>query len=135
MLKLYVCVLEAIDLPVETSYVKLKLGKLKSKTRTLSHTSNPVWYEEFVFRVHDADDELIVSVFNHDDESVVINGSLDLLGEVRIPVRSVASEDKQTLPPTWFSLGTSKSGKFVNKYCGWFVSFSMFSNTLQKFVL
>ncbi|XP_028791827.1 C2 and GRAM domain-containing protein At5g50170-like [Neltuma alba] len=118
MLRLYVCVLEAKDLPVKNSYVKLKLGKLKSRTRILRHTFNPVWYEEFVFRVHDAHEELIVSVFNHNDESVVANGCLDLLGEVRIPVGSVACEDKQTLPPTWFSLECPKSGKFVNIYCG-----------------
>ncbi|KAF7838280.1 C2 and GRAM domain-containing protein [Senna tora] len=123
--RLYVCVLEAKDLPVQNSYVKLKLGKFKSKskTRILRHSSNPVWYEEFVFRVHDIDDagELIVSVFSHNDEESLVfnNGSPDLLlGEVRILVASVACQDKQTLPPTWFSLGTSKSGKFFNTYCG-----------------
>nr|KYP69631.1 Uncharacterized protein YHR080C family [Cajanus cajan] len=35
MLKLYVCVLEAKVLPVKDSYVKLRLGKFKSKTRVL----------------------------------------------------------------------------------------------------
>ncbi|KAK4264394.1 hypothetical protein QN277_025576 [Acacia crassicarpa] len=119
MLRLYVCVLEAKDLPVKNSYVKLKLGKFKSKTRILRHTSNPVWYEEFVFRVLDAaHDELVVSILNHNHEPVVVNGGLDLLGEVRIPVDSVASEDKQILPPTWFSLECPKTEKFVNIYCG-----------------
>ncbi|XP_061343598.1 C2 and GRAM domain-containing protein At5g50170 [Gastrolobium bilobum] len=119
MLRLYVCILEAKDLPVKDSYVKLKLGKFKLKTRILRNTFSPVWNEEFVFRVHDVEDVLIVSVVNHnDDESKVINGSLDFLGEVRIPVGSVAFEDKQTLPPTWFSLKCPKSGKFFNIYCG-----------------
>ncbi|KAJ1403301.1 VASt domain [Sesbania bispinosa] len=118
MLRLYVCVLEAKDLPVKNTYVKLKIGKFKSKTRILRNTSNPIWNEEFVFRVHDAEDVLVVSVVNHNDESRVINGFVDFLGEVRIPLGSVAFEEKQTLPPTWFSLQSPKSGKFFNTYCG-----------------
>ncbi|KAK7281951.1 hypothetical protein RIF29_10359 [Crotalaria pallida] len=116
MLRLNVCVLEARDLPVKDSYVKLKLGKYKSKTRILRTTCNPVWNEEFVFKVHDnnKEDVLVVYVVNHDEESRV--GFL--LGEVRIQVAFVASQDKQTLPPTWFSLESPKSGKFFNKYCG-----------------
>ncbi|KAJ7956175.1 C2 and GRAM domain-containing protein [Quillaja saponaria] len=117
-MRLYVYVLEAKELPVQDSYVKLKVGKFKSKTRILRHNSNPVWNEEFVFRVHDAHDELILSVVNHNDETKVLNGSVDLLGQVRIPVWSVAAEENQTLPPTWFSLESSKIGKLVNKNCG-----------------
>lgn len=97
--------------------MKLKLGKFKSKTRILGHTCNPVWNEEFVFKVHDhnKEDVFVVSIVNHDGESI-------LIGEVRIQVAFVASQDKQTLPPTWFSLETPKSGKFFNKYCGLFHS-------------
>lgn len=109
---MYVCVLEAKDLPVKDSYVKLKLGKFKSKTRILRHICNPVWNEEFVFKVHDHNN-------NKEDVLVVSNdGESILLGEVRIQVAFVASQDKQTLPPTWFSLETPKSGEFFNKYCG-----------------
>ncbi|KAE9608533.1 putative C2 domain, GRAM domain, VASt domain-containing protein [Lupinus albus] len=123
MLKLNVCILEAKDLPLNNSYVKLKLGKFKSKTRILRHTCNPVWNEEFVFKVHDKKENvLIISVVNvHDDESkVVTNDSLDfVVGEIRIQLAFVASQDKQTLPPTWFSLETTtNSGKFFKKYCG-----------------
>lgn len=118
------CVLEAKDLPVKDSYVKLKLGKFKSKTRILRNTCNPVWNEEFAFRVQDLEEVLVVSVVNHSDELRVINGSVDFVGEVRVLVGSVASADKQTLPPTWFSLESPKSGKFFNKNCGLFPSLS-----------
>ncbi|KAH1126466.1 hypothetical protein AAZX31_06G169700 [Glycine max] len=123
MLRLYVCVLETKDLPVKDTYVTLRLGKLKCKTRILRNTWNPVWNEEFGFKVHGAEDVLVVSVVvNHDNNNKcrsVTNGSVvEFVGEVRIPVGSVAFEDKQTLLPTWFSLESPKSGRFFNKYCG-----------------
>ncbi|KAI4336218.1 hypothetical protein L6164_014772 [Bauhinia variegata] len=119
-MRLYVYLLEAKDLATKYKdfYVKLKLGKLKSKTRTLRNTPNPVWNEEFVFRVHDTDDELIVSVISRNDVSKVPIGSVDILGQVRIPVASISAEDNQTLPPTWFSLESSKGKKVVNRDCG-----------------
>ncbi|XP_027337352.1 C2 and GRAM domain-containing protein At5g50170 [Abrus precatorius] len=118
LLRVFVCVLQAKDLPVKDSCVKLKLGKFKCKTRTLRNTSNPVWNKEFGFKVHDAKDVLLVSVANHSDEWRVSNGCVNFVGEVRIPVGSVAFEDKQTLLPTWFSLESPRSGKFFNKFCG-----------------
>ncbi|KAL5718136.1 hypothetical protein ACHQM5_011072 [Ranunculus cassubicifolius] len=117
-MKLYVYVLEARDLHVNggsclDAYVKVKVGKLKSRTRVLKKTRNPVWNEEFVFRVLDVEDDLIVSVF-HKDDSGFFNLSRDLLGQAEISVKSIVSEDDQTLPPTWFSLqvpkGNVKSG-------------------------
>lgn len=128
------CVLEAKDLPVKNSYVKLKLGKSKSKTRTLRDTCDPVWNEECVFKVQDgANEELVVSVmFDHNDDGdgggECLEGNKDcLLGEVRIPVGSVACEDKQILPPTWFSLDCcNNTGKFVNIYCGLLICFPLF---------
>ncbi|KAI5407185.1 C2 and GRAM domain-containing protein At5g50170 isoform X1 [Lathyrus oleraceus] len=121
--KLYVCVLEATDLPVKNSRVKLKLGKFKYKTRILRNTFSPIWNEEFVFKVKDIADEVLdVILVSHNDEPKVINGSaVDFVGEVRIPVGSVVSEDKnkQILPPTWFSLQClNKNGKYFNKFCG-----------------
>ncbi|OVA20611.1 C2 calcium-dependent membrane targeting [Macleaya cordata] len=125
-MRLCVYVLEARDLPVKDSegltdaFVKLHVGKYKSKTRVLKKTLNPVWNEEFVFRVHDIDDELIVSVFHHDDHGF-FNAPGDLLGRVRIPLWSVIDEDNQTLPPTWFSLEKDKphlNGKSMVKDSG-----------------
>lgn len=116
-------VLEARDLLVKDSkglthldaYVKLHLGKRKSKTRVLKNTQNPVWNEEFVFRGVDMDDELVISVFHKDDGNGLFNLWRHLVGRLRVPVWSVNSEEKQTLPPTWFSLENSKSDKDCGK--------------------
>ncbi|XP_021801704.1 C2 and GRAM domain-containing protein At5g50170 [Prunus avium] len=117
-MRLYGYVMEAQDLHVKESYVKLQVRRHKSKTRILRNTTNPVWNEEFVFRVHDMnEEELLVSVFHHDDESGLFNGD-DLVGRVRIPVCSVAAETNCTLPPAWYSLESPKTGKFINKDCG-----------------
>ncbi|XP_021292585.1 C2 and GRAM domain-containing protein At5g50170 isoform X2 [Herrania umbratica] len=117
-MRLYVYVLQAKNLGVEDSYVKLQVGKFKSKTRTLRSTLNPIWNEEFVFRVHDVGEQVVVSVFHHDDDSGFFNASKDLVGRVRIPVWLIADEDNQTLPPTWLSLEEPKTGRFINKDCG-----------------
>ncbi|KAL6997102.1 hypothetical protein U1Q18_007224 [Sarracenia purpurea var. burkii] len=118
-MKLYVYVLEGADLATKNSYVKLQVGKFKSKTRVLREASNPAWNEEFAFRVHDMEDELLVSVYHHHDNgSGFFNVSGDLMGLIRIPVWSVASEENHNLPPTWFSLEKPKASKSINKYCG-----------------
>lgn len=122
-MRLYVYVLEAKDLAEEEDcFVKLRVGKCKAKTRVLKGTSNPVWNEEFVFRVRDIEeDELLVSVFQRDDDSSgILEGARRglLLGRVRIPICSVAGEENQALPPTWFPLERRRSGKFISKVCG-----------------
>ncbi|KAL5814872.1 hypothetical protein ACOSQ4_025513 [Xanthoceras sorbifolium] len=118
-MRLYVYVLQAKDLLVRDSYVKVQVGKYKSKTRILRNNANPVWNEEFVFRIHDVEvEELVVSVFNHDHDSGFLHTSGDCMGRVRIPVWSVAAENNQVLPPTWFSLEHSKTGKYINTVCG-----------------
>lgn len=118
-MKLYVYVLEAKGLPVKESYAKLRVGKVKSKTRVLKNTSEPVWNEEFAFRINHVDEELIISVNHHDDDSVFHHhGSGHLLGRVRVPVWTVCAEENQTLQPTWFSLQSPKTGKFKNRDCG-----------------
>ncbi|CAN4085978.1 unnamed protein product [Withania somnifera] len=118
-MRLYVYLLEGKYWAVEDSYVKLKIGKFKSKTRVLKNTRNPIWNEEFVFRVHDLEDELVLSVYQHHDHSGIFNNVYgDLVGKLKIPVSSVASEENHNLPPTWFSLQKPKSAKSVDKYCG-----------------
>lgn len=113
-------VLEGQGLHAKNCYVKLQVGKEKSKTRILRQPANNlVWNEEFVFRVHDLDEELVVSVHDHDDDSGFFHGSGGLMGRVRFPVWSVVAEDNHTLPPTWFSLEKPKStGKDINKESG-----------------
>lgn len=117
-MKLYAYVLEARDLASEDIYVKLRIGKSKSKTRVLKGTLNPAWNEEFAFRVHDMDDELVVSVYHHEDDSGFFNVSGDLMGQVRVSVRSIAAEENRNLPPTWFSLEKPKGSRLVNQDCG-----------------
>ncbi|XVF11154.1 hypothetical protein REPUB_Repub08aG0001500 [Reevesia pubescens] len=119
-MRLYVYVLQAKDLAVEDTYVKLQVGKFKSKTRCLRSSFNPVWNEESVFRVNDVGEQLVLSVFHHHDDSAFFNASKDLFGRVTIPVWLVADQDNQTLPPTWLSLDHPKTGKFINKDCGRF---------------
>lgn len=111
-------VLEGRDLCVEESYVKLQVGKFKSKTRVLRRSRNPVWNEEFAFRVHDVGDELILSVFHHDGESGFFNSSNELVGRVRVPILIVLARENQTLPPTWFSLERPGSEKFISQEYG-----------------
>ncbi|KAI3876690.1 hypothetical protein MKX03_034199 [Papaver bracteatum] len=119
-MRLYVYVLEAKELSTlqggaTNAFVKLQVGKYKSKPRVLKKNVNPVWNdEEFVFRVHDMDDELVVSVYeynNGQDHGFFNNVHGELLGKVRIPLWSVINEDKQTLPPTWFSLERDDDNK------------------------
>lgn len=124
-MRLYVYVLEAKDLPVKSrSYVKLQVGKFKSKTR-LVNGSDPVWNEEFVFRVHDLNDELVLSIYHHDDDddsySRVFNVSGFLLGRVRVPVWTVSGEENMCLPPTWFSLQKPKNGKHAKQNSGLYI--------------
>ncbi|XVF49315.1 hypothetical protein PTKIN_Ptkin04bG0001500 [Pterospermum kingtungense] len=119
-MRLYVYVLQAKDLAVKDTYVKLRVGKSKSKTKTSRNTLNPVWNEEFVFRVHDVDQQLLASVYHHDDDSgFFINASKDLVGRVTIPIWLILDEHNQTLPPTWLSLEKPRTGrKFIYKDCG-----------------
>lgn len=117
-MRLYVYVMEAQDLIVKDACVVLQVGKHKSKTRILRNTTNPAWNEEFVFRVYDINEELLLSVFHRDDHDNDDGGS-QLVGRVRIPVCSVAAaENTCTLPPAWYSFERPKSGKFINKDCG-----------------
>ncbi|CAN8253505.1 unnamed protein product [Cochlearia groenlandica] len=119
-MRLYVYVLQAKDLPVKETFVKLHAGKKhKSKTRVARDTSNPIWNEEFVFRVSDSDDgeegvSVVVSVIHHEHDSHSGQSSNALIGKVRVPLCSVAGEENQTLLPTWFVIEKPSHGKFVN---------------------
>ncbi|XP_027167160.1 C2 and GRAM domain-containing protein At5g50170 [Coffea eugenioides] len=110
-MRLFVYLLEGRDLAVKDSYVKLKVGKSKSKTRVLKNTRNPVWNEEFVFRVHDLEDELVLSVYQFNEDSGFFNLAGDLVGRVKIPAWFIVAEKNHYLPPTWFSLQKRKSLK------------------------
>lgn len=116
-------VLEAKDLHVKDSFVKLRVGRRKAKTRIVRNSSHPVWSEEFVFNFRDVGEELVVSVYEHSDESNFFHGSSGLIGRVRVPIWTVAAQDSQTLPPTWFDVRRSKTEKFINEVAGGFLCF------------
>ncbi|XP_010533454.1 PREDICTED: C2 and GRAM domain-containing protein At5g50170 [Tarenaya hassleriana] len=119
-MRLYVYVLQAKDLPVKDTYVKLQIGKHKSKTSVVRNTKNPIWNEEFVFRVSGVGegDEVVVSVLQHEQDSSLFNVSAGLIGRVRIPLPSITGEENQTVLPTWFVFEKPRNGKFVNIECG-----------------
>ncbi|KAL6524530.1 hypothetical protein OROHE_016201 [Orobanche hederae] len=122
-MRLYVYLLEGRGLAAKDSYVKLQVGKYKSKSRILKNTDNPHWNEEFFFRLHDLEDELVVSVYGYDDHEqhgffTVSAG--ELMGRVMIPVWSVVAEENQNLPPTWFSVESPKNVKSIVKDYGYF---------------
>ncbi|KAD4385675.1 hypothetical protein E3N88_25844 [Mikania micrantha] len=122
IMKLYVYVLEGRNLAVEESFVKLKVGTFKSRTRALNNTDNPIWNEEFAFRVRSLEeDELTVSVYHvdgDDEDGLFKHSSGDLVGRVRIPLLSVAAEEDHHSQPTWYSLRNHKSNKSFKKECG-----------------
>lgn len=114
-MRLYANLFEGRGSALKNSYVKLQVGKHKSKTRILKNTENPLWNEEFVFRVHDLEEELVVSVYksvDHDHGFFHVSAG-ELVGRVRIPVWVVAEEENQSLPPTWFSVEKAKNVKSV----------------------
>lgn len=126
-MRLYVNLLEGRGSAAKNSYVKLQVGKQKSKTRILKNTENPLWNEEFAFRVHDLNDELVVSVYkcdDHDHDHGFFHVSArELAGRVKIPVWRVAEEENQSLPPTWFAVEKAKNAKSVENDCGQFFLF------------
>ncbi|XP_051136740.1 C2 and GRAM domain-containing protein At5g50170 isoform X2 [Andrographis paniculata] len=120
-MRLYVYLLEGKDWPAADWCVKLQVGACKSKSRVLRSTGNPIWNEEFVFRVVDLEEELVVSVCNYagDDEHGVFGCSgAESAGRVRIPVWSVAAEENWNLPPTWFSVVRPKNSKAIDRDFG-----------------
>ncbi|KAF3436933.1 hypothetical protein FNV43_RR19686 [Rhamnella rubrinervis] len=117
-MRVYVYVLEGKNLHGKECYVKLQVGRQKSKTRIKKKTTDPVWNEEFVFTLRDMDEEVVLAVFLRDDDSGFFNSSADLMGRIQIPVSSVAAEDNHTMPPTWFPLQRPKAcGKYTSIDC------------------
>ncbi|XP_047310509.1 C2 and GRAM domain-containing protein At1g03370-like [Impatiens glandulifera] len=117
-MKLFVRVIEARNiLAMDTNgfsdpYVKLQLGKQRSKSRVIKKTLNPTWNQEFCFKVEDLNDELLISVL---DEDKYFND--DFIGQIKIPVSQVFDSIDQSLGTTWHSLHP-KNKKLKNKDCG-----------------
>lgn len=117
-MKLLVHVIEArcllaMDLNgLSDPYVKLQLGKHRSRTKVVKKNLNPYWDEEFSFRVGDLSEELTVSVL---DEDKYFND--DFLGQVKIPLSNVLDADNFSLGIQWYQL-QPKSKKANFKDCG-----------------
>ncbi|PON57652.1 C2- GRAM domain containing protein [Parasponia andersonii] len=117
-MKLFVRVIEARNLPamdlngLSDPYVKLQLGKHRSKTKVVKKSLNPSWGEEFSFKVEDLKEELLISVL---DEDKYFND--DFVGQVRVPVSRVFDAENQSLETAWYPL-QPKTKKSKNKDCG-----------------
>ncbi|KAG2261732.1 hypothetical protein Bca52824_068811 [Brassica carinata] len=116
-MKLQVRVVEARNLPAmdlngfSDPYVRLQLGKHRSRTKVVKKNLNPKWGDDFTFRVDDLKDELVVSVL---DEDKYFND--DFVGQVRVPVSQVFDAENQSLGSVWYPLLPKKKGS--KKDCG-----------------
>ncbi|CAA7407157.1 unnamed protein product [Spirodela intermedia] len=118
-MKLKVHIIEARNLPptdpngLSDPYVKLQLGKYRWKSRVIKKCLNPLWDEEFSFRVDDLSEELTLSVM---DEDKYFND--DFVGQIKVPMSAVLDAENKTLGPTWYSLQPKNIKKPKYKDCG-----------------
>uniref|UniRef100_A0A1J3DAE1 C2 and GRAM domain-containing protein n=1 Tax=Noccaea caerulescens TaxID=107243 RepID=A0A1J3DAE1_NOCCA len=116
-MKLQVRVLEARNLPAmdlngySDPYVRLQLGKQRSRTKVVKKNLNPKWADDFSFGVDDLNEELVVSVL---DEDKYFND--DFVGQVKVPVSLVFDAENQSLGSVWYPLLPKK--KSSKKDCG-----------------
>lgn len=129
-MKLLVRVIEARNIPpmdpngLSDPYVKLQLGKQKFKSKVVKKCLNPSWCEEFVFKVDDLKEELLICVL---DEDKYFND--DFVGQIKVPIAQVFESQDKSLGTAWYTL-LPKNKKLKNKECG-MVSISV----LDKFEL
>ncbi|XP_021902293.1 C2 and GRAM domain-containing protein At1g03370 [Carica papaya] len=116
-MKLQVRVIEARNLPAmdlngfSDPYVRLQLGKNRSRTKVVKKCLNPTWGEEFSFRVEDLNEELVISVL---DEDKYFND--DFVGQIKIPVSQVFDAENKSLGTVWYPL--QPKNKKSKKDCG-----------------
>ncbi|KAK8962437.1 C2 and GRAM domain-containing protein [Platanthera guangdongensis] len=117
-MKLLVQVIGARGLPsmdmngLSDPYVRIQLGKQRAKTRIVKKSLNPLWDEEFSFRVGDLREELIVSVLDEDKYF-----SDDFIGQVKLPLAKVMDADNLSLGTVWYQL-QPRSKRAKNQECG-----------------
>ncbi|GAA0182912.1 hypothetical protein LIER_30450 [Lithospermum erythrorhizon] len=117
-MRLLVRVIEARNIPAmdpngfSDPYVKISLGKHKARTKVVKKCLNPSWCEEFLFRVDDLKEELVVSVL---DEDKYFND--DFVGQIKVPVSHVFEAVDKSLGTAWYVL-KPKNKKAKNKECG-----------------
>ncbi|KZV45331.1 extended synaptotagmin-3-like [Dorcoceras hygrometricum] len=108
--KIYITVVEGKDLVVKEKmgksdpYVKLHYGKATQRTRTVAHTSNPIWNQKFEFDELVGGEYLKIKCYTEEtfsDESigsarVNLEGLLEgCTRDVRIPLEKVKSGELQ----------------------------------------
>ncbi|KAK1395434.1 C2 and GRAM domain-containing protein [Heracleum sosnowskyi] len=117
-MKLLVRVIEARNIPamdqngLSNPYVKVKIGKQKFKSRVVKKCLNPMWCEEFSFKVEDLKGVLKVYVLDEDKF-----GKDDCVGLLQFPVSQVFDAEGQSLGTNWYSLKPKKE-KAKIKQCG-----------------
>lgn len=105
--------LRAMDLNgLSDPYVKVQVGKQRFKTKVVKKCLNPVWGEDFCFKVDDLNVDLVVSVL---DEDRYFND--DFVGYVKLPIIKVFDSDNKSLGNSWFTL-QPKRNKSKIKDCG-----------------
>ncbi|KAI4311851.1 hypothetical protein MLD38_036714 [Melastoma candidum] len=117
-MKLYVCVIEARNIlamnpnGLRDPYATLRLGRYRFRTKVVKKSLNPVWREEFSFRVDDLKDDLVITI--RDVDKYFNN---DFVGYVKIPVFRVFDADNGSLGTAWYAL-RPKNKKSKDKDCG-----------------
>lgn len=117
-MQLLVRVIEAKDIPAldpngfSDPYVKLQLGKQRFRSKVVKKCLNPSWCEEYVFKVDDLKEELLISVL---DEDKYFND--DFVGQIKVPVNQVFDAKDKSLGTAWYTL-QPKTKKSKNKECG-----------------
>ncbi|KAF3331391.1 C2 and GRAM domain-containing protein [Carex littledalei] len=117
-MKLVVQVIEARNLLAMDSnglsdpYVKVQLGRQRAKTKVVKKSLNPIWDEEFSFRVGNLKEEICISVLDEDKYFAD-----DFLGQIKVPVLNLLDKENLSLGIQWYQL-QPKSKKSKIKNCG-----------------
>lgn len=117
-MKLIIQVIEARNLLAMDSnglsdpYVKVQLGRQRAKTKVVKKSLNPIWDEEFSFRVGNLKEEICISVLDEDKYFAD-----DFLGQIKVPVSNLLDKENLSLGIQWYPL-QPKSKKSKIKNCG-----------------
>ncbi|XP_047941566.1 C2 and GRAM domain-containing protein At1g03370-like isoform X3 [Salvia hispanica] len=117
-MKLLVRVIEAKNIPAldpngfSDPYVKLQLGRQRFRSKVVKKCLNPSWCEEFIFKVDDLKEELLITVL---DEDKYFND--DFVGQIKVPIIQVLDAKDKSLGTAWYTL-QPKTKKAKNKDCG-----------------
>lgn len=98
--------------------------RLKFSIKNLLQTLNPVWNEEFVFRVKPAEHKLVFQVF---DENRLTRD--DFLGLVEVTLLNLPKEqDNRAIPPKSYPLRPRRSVGYVRFFACVLLIFPFFFN-------